>query len=82
MADLNVVELKRPDYFNVAKALRNLADDIDRGEYEGVLTCAVALYLPSEINIFGSGPCSDLASVYFTLGRAKAAIDSGSFEEA
>lgn len=82
MASLNVVELKRPDYFNVAKALRNLADDIEGGTFGEVLTCAVALSVAGEINIFGSGPSSDLASVYLALGRAKAAIDSGSFEEA
>lgn len=80
MTSLNVVELKRPDYFDTVKALRNLADDIEKGEYGEVLTCAVAISSQEGGSYFGSGPVSDFATIYLTFGRAMAAMANGIVE--
>lgn len=77
---LNVVELKRPDYFDVVKSLRNLADELEIGSLGEARTCVVCLGMADELHVFGSGPASDLAMVYLTLGRAKAIIDSDDYE--
>lgn len=73
-----VVEFKRPEYFNASAALRNLADEIDAGTYGEVMTCAVALETSEGVDIFGSGPRSDIENVYFVFGVAMNAIASGS----
>lgn len=81
MTLVNVVELKRPEYFNVSAALRNLADDIDAGTFGEVATCAVAMDGDLGLDIFGSGPKSEIENVYFTLGLAMTTITNGTFNE-
>jgi len=81
MTAVNVVELKRPEYFNISAALRNLADEIDAGKFGEAATCAVAMDGDLGLDIFGSGPRSELENVYFTLGLAMTTITNGTFNE-
>lgn len=77
-----VVEFKRPEYFNAASALRNIADDIEAGEYGEVATCAVTLKTSEGLDIFGAGPRSEIENVYFVFGAAMAAISNGGISPA
>lgn len=69
----NIVELPKPDYKDAAKALRNIADDIDAGTYGDVMTVFVTLS-GSEMASFGIGPLSDPPEIFFLIELAKAAV--------
>ena len=54
---LNVVQFPTPNYKDVVKALRNLADEIEAGEWGEIGCCAVAI-MGDTFEVFGSGPDS------------------------
>lgn len=54
--DLKVVgEIKPPDYRDPVKMLRNLADDIENGDYGTVHTIAIATFGDAGLEVFGGG---------------------------
>lgn len=80
---MNVVQLTRPEYTDVATALRNLASDIEAGAFGEPQTCAIALTWNDgdlcTLDIFGLGPMSSLPNVYLAFGRAMAMVASGDY---
>ena len=54
--DLKVVgEIKPPEYKDPVKMLRNLADDIENGDYGTVHTIAIATFGDDGLQVFGGG---------------------------
>ena len=54
--DLKVVgEIKPPEYKDPVKMLRNLADDIENGDYGTVHTIAIATFGDAGLEVFGGG---------------------------
>ena len=54
--DLKVVgEIKPPDYRDPVKMLRNLADNIEAGDYGTVHTIAIATFGDVGLEVFGGG---------------------------
>lgn len=54
--DLKVVgEIKPPDYKDPVKMLRNLANNIEKGEYGEVHTIAIATFGDAGLELFGGG---------------------------
>lgn len=54
--DLKVVgEIKPPEYKDPIKMLRNLADDIENGDYGTVHTIAIATFGDAGLEVFGGG---------------------------
>ena len=54
--DLKVVgEIKPPDYRDPVKMLRNLANNIEKGEYGEVHTVAIATFGDAGLELFGGG---------------------------
>ena len=59
---LKVVQLPTPEYRDPVKALRNLADEIEAGDWGEIGCCAVAI-MGDTFEVFGSGPDSAGPSV-------------------
>lgn len=59
---LNVVQFPVPDYRDPVKALRNLADEIERGDYGEVGSCGVVVF-GNTMEVFGSGVDSDAPTI-------------------
>jgi len=55
---VKVIQFPTPDYRDPVKALRNLADQIEAGDFGEVTSCAVATFGDS-LEVFGSGIDSD-----------------------
>jgi hypothetical protein len=55
---VSLVQPSNPDYYDVASALRNIADSIEAGEYGEVLSCGVVL-AGNTLEVFGAGPDSE-----------------------
>lgn len=54
--DLKVVgEIKPPDYRDPVKMLRNLANNIENGDYGTVHTIAIATFGDAGLEVFGGG---------------------------
>ncbi len=54
--DLKVVgEIKPPEYKDPVKMLRNLANDIENGDYGTVHTIAIATFGDAGLEVFGGG---------------------------
>ena len=66
---LNVVQFPTPDYKDPVKALRNLADEIEAGEFGDVTTCAIALF-GERLDVFASGPDSEAPTVALLFSAA------------
>lgn len=65
-----VGEIKPPDYRDPVKMLRNLADDIEKGEYGDVSTVAIALASDDGYSTFGGGRNSSKEACAFLFGSA------------
>lgn len=78
-ASLNVVTFPVPDYKDPVKALRNLADQIESGDFGDIGSCGVVLF-GDKMDVFGSGPDSE-ASVISLLFSAAALRFAKSIEE-
>lgn len=55
---LNVVDFPVPDYRDPVKMLRNLAGQIEAGDFGEVGTIAIAIF-GDTLEVFGGGPDSD-----------------------
>ena len=66
---MKVIELKQPDYKEPAKALRNLADSIEKGVFGNVTSCGVVL-LSDRLSVFGSGVDSKEADIALLFSAA------------
>lgn len=72
MTDLKVIgEITPPDYKDPATMLRNIADQIDAGDYSTVYTVALALFTDDGHRMFGGGRDSGMEHVAFTFGVAQ-----------
>lgn len=69
--DLKVVgDITPPDYKDPVKMLRNLADNIEAGNYGDVTTIVVATWGDGGIETFGGGKDSDLFHATYLFGVA------------
>ncbi len=69
--DLKVVgEIKPPDYRDPVKMLRNLANNIEKGEYGEVHTVAIATFGDAGLELFGGGDDSDGPTVAMVFQAA------------
>ncbi len=64
--DLKVVELYKHNFRDPSSALRSLADEIERGDYGDVSTCAVSIF-GDKLHVFGSGKDSESPTVALLL---------------
>ncbi len=73
--ELKVVgEIAPPDYKDPVKMLRNLADNIEKGDYGTVETLAIALGGTAGYEMFGGGRDSDMAHCAFLFAAAHARL--------
>lgn len=71
--DLKVVgEIRPPEYKDPVLMLRNLADDIEAGEFGDVETIAVALSCEDTVETFGGGRVCNTAQCAFLFAAAAA----------
>ncbi len=72
MTVIRLAQIERPEYYDVARALRNIADEIERGEYGDVISCGVAL-LGDALEVFGAGPDSEppMVAMLFNAGALR-----------
>lgn len=63
-------EIVPPVYKDPAQMLRNLADEIDRGDFPRVETICVALMCESGVEIFGGGKDSGMQHCAFVMAVA------------
>ena len=66
---LSVVNFPVPDYRDPVKALRNLADEIEAGEFGDVGSCGVVVF-GNTMEVFGSGPDSDGPTIALLFAAA------------
>ena len=64
-----LVEFPVPDYKCPVKALRNLADDIERGKFGEVGSCGVVVF-GDTMEVFGSGGDSDSTTIALLFSAA------------
>lgn len=73
--DLKVVgEIKPPEYKDPVQMLRNLADNIEKGDYGNVETIAVALCADQGYEMFGGGRDSGMNDCAFLFSAAAARL--------
>lgn len=74
--DLKVVgEIKPPEYKDPVKMLRNLAKNIENGDYGDIQSIAVVtVNEDNAMDMFAGGPQSDIHAVAFLLGAAQNAM--------
>lgn len=71
--DLKVVgEIRPPEYKDPVLLLRNLADDIEAGDFGDVETIVVALSCEDGVDTFGGGRISNMAQCAFLFAAAAA----------
>lgn len=71
--DLKVVgEIAPPDYKDPVKMLRNIADNIENGDYGAINTVVVATFGDAGLETFGGGKESDLYACTYVFGSAAA----------
>jgi hypothetical protein len=69
--DLKVVgEIAPPDYKDPVKMLRNIADNIENGDYGVINTVVVATFGDAGLETFGGGKESDLYACTYVFGVA------------
>jgi hypothetical protein len=69
--NLKVVgEITPPDYKDPVKMLRNIADNIEKGDHGDINTLVVALWGDEEIRTFGGGKDSDMFHCTYLFGAA------------
>ena len=66
---LNVVQFPVPNYRDPAKALRNLADEIEAGRFGEVTSCGVVVF-GDTMEIFGSGSDSEACTIALLFNAA------------
>lgn len=64
-----LINFPTPDYRDPVKALRNLADDIEAGEYGDVSSCGVVL-MGDQMDVFGSGTDRDGPTIALLFSAA------------
>ena len=64
-----LVQFPSPDYRDPVKALRNLADDIEAGEFGEVGSCGVVIF-GDTMEVFGSGVDSDGPTIALLFNAA------------
>lgn len=69
MSKLNVVNFPIPDYRDPVKALRNLADQIDAGDFGEVSSCGVVIF-GDQMDVFGSGSDSGGSTIALLMNAA------------
>ena len=69
MGKLNVVDFPVPDHRDPVKALRNLADEIEAGEFGEVNSCGVVIF-GEGMTVFGSGVDSDGPTIALLFSAA------------
>ena len=75
--ELKVVgEIKPPGYKDPVQMLRNIADDIESGEFTGVTTIVVALWGDDGVKTFGGGKDSDMFHCSYLFGVAQARLQN------
>ena len=75
--DLKVVgEIAPPDYKDPVKMLRNIADQIEKGEHSGLTTIVVALWGDDGVITFGGGKDSDMFHCSYLFGVAQARLQN------
>ena len=75
--ELKVVgEIKPPGYKDPVKMLRNIADDIESGEFSGVTTIVVALWGDDGVKTFGGGKDSDMFHCSYLFGVAQTRLQN------
>ena len=75
--NLKVVgEIGPPPYKDPVKMLRNIAKQIEKGEYEGVTTIVVALWGDDGVATFGGGKDSDMFHCSYLFGVAQARLQN------
>lgn len=67
---LKVVELPTANYRDPVKMLRELADDIEAGQFGGVETIAIATFSDDGLKVFGGGPDSQGPTVALLFSAA------------
>lgn len=65
-----VGEIKPPDYKDAVKMLRNIADEIERGNYGEIETIVVALTGDESCGMFGGGRESGMSACGFLFSAA------------
>ena len=71
--DLKVVgEIRPPEYKDPVQMLRNLADDIEAGEFGDIETVVVATSGEDGVDTFGGGRVSSMAECAFLFAAAAA----------
>jgi hypothetical protein len=69
MTKLNVVNFPVPDYKDPVKALRNLANQIEAGDFGEVTSCGVVIF-GDTMDVFGSGTDSEAPTIALLLNAA------------
>jgi hypothetical protein len=69
MTQLNVVQFPIPEYRDPVKALRNLADGIEAGEYGDVSSCGVVVF-GDVMHVYGSGADSEAPTIALLFSAA------------
>ena len=73
-------EIKPPEYKDPVKMLRNIADNIEKGEYGDVNTIVVAAWGDEGLETFGGGRDSDMFHCTYLFGAAQARLLNLPFE--
>ena len=71
---LSVVDIKPPEYKDPVKMLRNLADELEAGEYPNVATLVIGLWCDTGMSYFGGGRDSGMEHCAFVFGAAQTAL--------
>lgn len=71
--ELKVVgEIKPPEYKDPVKMLRNIADNIEKGEYGEIETIVVATFGDAGLDTFGGGKDSGMYACSYLFASAAA----------
>lgn len=73
---LHVVDIKPPEYKDPVTLLRNIADEIEKGQHGKVNTIAIAMFVEEAeyeepLAMFGGGRDSDMYHVVAAYGAAQ-----------
>lgn len=75
--ELKVVgEIAPPSYKDPAKMLRNIADNIEAGDYGDVTTIVVATWGDNGVDTFGGGKDSDMFHCSYLFGVAQTRLQN------
>jgi hypothetical protein len=69
MTELNVIDFPVPDYREPVKSLRNLADQIEAGDFGEVTSCGVVIF-GDTMDVFGSGTDSAAPTIALLFNAA------------